>query len=35
MATTGGELPRCSPTDVTVVANQVTTADISCDTGIR
>ena len=35
MATTGGELPRCSPTEVTVVANQVTTADISCDTGIR
>jgi hypothetical protein len=34
-ATTGAELPRCNPTEVTVVANQVATADISCDTGIR
>ncbi len=34
-ATTGSELPRCPSTDVTVVANQVTAADISCDTGIR
>jgi hypothetical protein len=35
MATTGADLPRCNATDVTVLPDQVATADISCDTGIR
>jgi hypothetical protein len=32
---TGGSFPRCPDTPITVKPNQVTTADISCDTGIR
>ena len=27
--------PRCPPTPVTIVSDHVTTADISCDSGIR
>ena len=34
-ASTGADLPRCAPVDVTVPPNQVATADITCDTGIR
>ena len=34
-AATGSMFPRCSPVPATVVLNQVTTADVSCDTGIR
>jgi len=32
---TGSRFPRCPATAVTVPRNQVVTADISCDTGIR
>jgi len=32
---TGSLFPRCPATAVTVPRNQVVTADISCDTGIR
>jgi hypothetical protein len=32
---TGSQFPRCPATAVSVPANQVVTADISCDTGIR
>jgi len=32
---TGSQFPRCPTTPVTVPPNQMVTADISCDTGIR
>ena len=35
VAVTGKTFPRCAPRQVTVKANAVTTAPISCDTGIR